>query len=65
MAQLKIDDKIAELTLGHKIVGIEAVYNRNSYFEDKSDALARLGAHFTDVLNAPSGNSNVVQLRAG
>jgi integrase len=61
MAKIGVPDKIAELTLGHKIVGIEAVYNHNDYLTPKSVALDRLAAHISDVL---SGATNVIALRS-
>lgn len=63
MADLDIDDKIAELTLGHKIKGIEAVYNRADYIAKKSAALARLAAHIADVLEPKSDPRKVVSIR--
>jgi hypothetical protein len=35
---------VAERVLGHVIAGVEAVYDRHSYFDEKADALAKLAA---------------------
>jgi hypothetical protein len=53
MADLDIDDKIAELTLGHKIKGIEAVYNRSDYIEKKSAALDRFPSRTRNAIARP------------
>jgi integrase len=64
MAELEIDDRIAELTLGHKIKGVEAVYNRAKLTERKSAALQKLTEHIVRLLNAPEP-SNIVSFRQG
>jgi integrase len=61
MARAKVADNVAERTLGHAIRGIEAVYNRHDYFEEKADALTRLAALVEMILNPPEGN--VIALR--
>jgi hypothetical protein len=49
--------------LGHAIVGIEGVYNRHAYLDEKSDALQRLANLVETVLNPPA-KSNVVEFVA-
>ena len=56
MAKIAVPDHIAERTLGHQLQGVQAVYNRHSYFEEKSNALQQLG-HFVDtIINPPPPN---------
>ena len=43
---------VAELVLGHVQRGVEAIYNRHAYFEEKGDALDRLAAKLTDIIYA-------------
>ena len=64
MSRLAISRDIAERTLGHAIVGVEAVYDRHSYFDEKSDALRRLAELISLILNSPEA-INVVTLRGG
>lgn len=63
MARIKVDRIHAELALGHKIKGIEGVYDRHDYFEEMSAALDRLAAHISDVLDPSPSSGNVVPLR--
>jgi integrase len=62
MADLGIDDKIAELTLGHKIKGIEAVYNRADYIAKKSEALQTLATEVGYIIEPESRPTNVVPI---
>ncbi len=54
---------IAERVLGHAIKGVEGVYDRHSYKEEKADALQRLAALVDSILNPRS--DNVVHLSTG
>jgi hypothetical protein len=47
--------------LGHVIAGVEGVYDRHSYREEKADALKRLAGLVETILNPPA--ANVVALR--
>jgi integrase len=51
---------IAERVMGHVIAGVEGVYDRHRYDEEKADALARLAALVERILNPPA--ENVVSL---
>jgi integrase len=44
LAALGVDPHIAERCLNHKIKGVEGVYNRHDYYEERRDALERLAA---------------------
>jgi integrase len=52
---------ISERVLGHAIAGVEGVYDRHSYDEEKADALKRLAALVGSIVNPP--RDNVVQLQ--
>ncbi len=41
LAALGIDPHIAERCLNHKIAGVEGVYNRHAYFDERREALAK------------------------
>ena len=53
---------IAERVLGHAIRGVEGVYDRHEYRDEKADALTKLAALVERILNPPAGN--VVALHA-
>jgi integrase len=63
LAELDIDDRLAEMVLGHKIKGVEAVYNRAKLTEKKADALNVLAAHIAQVIDPTPTPNNVVPLR--
>lgn len=50
MAATGVSDVVAELVLGHVQKGIQAVYNRHSYFEEKAEALDKLAEKLTDII---------------
>jgi integrase len=54
MTDLGISDRVAEQVLGHAVVGIEGIYNRSKYLDQKADALQRL-ADFIEQLVDPGG----------
>jgi integrase len=61
MARAGVRSDIAERTLGHVIVGVEGVYDRHAYFEEKGEALAALAALVERILKGDE--NNVVQLK--
>jgi integrase len=61
MARADVRPDIAERVLGHAIVGVEGVYDRHHYADQKADALARLASLITTIINPPKGN--VVRLK--
>ncbi|HZP69251.1 MAG TPA: tyrosine-type recombinase/integrase [Pseudolabrys sp.] len=63
MARAGVADNIAERTLGHAIAGVEGVYNRYDYFEEKGKTLDALAALVGTILNPPA-KDNVVDLAA-
>lgn len=61
LAALGVDPHIAERCLNHKIKGVEGVYNRHDYFEERRQAL-QLWAGFLEACEAGK-DFNVVPLR--
>lgn len=53
---------ISERVLGHTIQGIEAVYDRHSYFAEKADALRRLASLIEEITDG-SKPSKIVKLK--
>jgi integrase len=53
---------ISERVLGHAIPGVEGVYDRHSYSDEKADALNRLAALVESIIDPPVGN--VVAMRS-
>jgi integrase len=62
MSRAGVSSEHAERVLGHVIRGVEGVYDRHTYAEEKANALAALAALVERIVNPPSA-SNVVQLR--
>lgn len=61
MARAGVRSDIAEGTLGHVIAGVEGVYDRHAYLEEKGEALQALANLVERILQGDQGN--VVQLR--
>ena len=59
----RVGDVVAERVLGHAIGGVEGVYNRHGYLDEKADALARLAALLDQIIN-PNAQTNVVAIAA-
>jgi integrase len=61
LAALGVEAHIAERCLNHKLKGVEGIYNRHDYFEERKDALDR----WAKFLVACEGGDqwNVVPLR--
>jgi integrase len=56
MAKAGVPGDIAERVLGHKIRGIEGVYNQHNYPTEKRDALEKLAAMIERIVNPPPSN---------
>jgi hypothetical protein len=54
MARAKVRPDHAERVLNHKIAGVEAVYDRHSYEDEKRDALERLAALLRQIIAGPT-----------
>jgi integrase len=57
LARAGVRDDIAERCLGHVIKGVEKVYNRYAYLDEKSDAFEKLGALVLQILNSPAARA--------
>jgi integrase len=62
MPQAGVSEYVAERVLGHKVQGIESVYNLYDYFHDKADALLRLSDLVSRIIDPPDA-TNVVPYR--
>ena len=56
MARANVPPHIAERVLGHAIPGVEGVYDRHSYADEKANALARLAGLVELITSPPEGN---------
>ena len=63
MARAGVRPDIAERVMGHVITGVEGVYDRHSYRDEKADALKRLAGQIETILNP--ARENVVPISAG
>jgi integrase len=61
MSRAGVSSEIAERVLGHRIGGVEGVYDRHDYFEEKAVALGKLAALMEHIVHP---TDNVVPLRA-
>jgi integrase len=61
LSRAGVASEIAERVLGHTIGGVEGIYNRHQYFEEKADALQKLAALIEHILHP---TDNVIPLRA-
>jgi len=58
MARAGVRPDIAERVLGHVIAGVEGVYDRHTYREEKAEALKQLSGLVTSIVrHAPPGGS--------
>jgi integrase len=60
MSRAGVPREIAERVLGHAIRGVEGVYDRHEYRDEKADALARLAALIDSIINP---RDNVIPIR--
>ena len=56
MSRAGVRPEVAERTLGHAIGGVEAVYDRHDYLDEKSRALVMLADLIAMILVPPTGN---------
>jgi integrase len=61
MSRAGVRPDIAERVLGHKLQGVEGVYDRYAYLDEKADALARIARLIENIINPAS--DNVVPIR--
>ena len=63
MARAGVRPDISERVLGHVIPGVEGVYDRHSYLNEKCDALEKLSAIINSILQPEQ--KNVIRLERG
>ena len=56
MSRANVRPDIAERVRGHAVAGVEGVYDRHRYDDEKADALRRLAALIERIVNPPTGN---------
>jgi hypothetical protein len=56
MSRADVRPDIAERVLGHAIPGVEGIYDRHQYDDQKADALNRLAALTQAILDPPKDN---------
>lgn len=61
MSRAGVRPDVAERVLGHVIHGVEGIYDRHSYLDEKRDALERLAALVERIIEPPA--DNVVGIR--
>ena len=61
LSRTTVRPDISERVLGHAIRGVEGIYDRHHYDDEKADALAKLAALINTIINPPS-DTNVVPL---
>jgi integrase len=62
MSRAGVSSEHAERVMGHVIPGVEGVYDRHAYFDEKAIALAKLAALIERIVHPPEGDV-VVPLR--
>ena len=60
MSRAGVLSEHAERVMGHAIGGVEGVYDRHSYFDEKADVLARLAALINSIVHP---RANVVAMK--
>ena len=60
MSRAGVPSEHAERVLGHAIPGVEGVYNRHQYFDEKANTLRKLAGLLSLILNPPAGNVVVI-----
>ncbi|WP_436434890.1 hypothetical protein, partial [Enterococcus faecium] len=56
MSRAGVRSEISERVLGHQIIGVEGVYDRHDYIEQRAHALKKLAALVARIINPPANN---------
>jgi len=51
MSRAKVSSKDAERVMGHSLPGVEGIYDRHAYFDEKTEALAKLANLIDSIVN--------------
>jgi integrase len=62
LSRARVRPEVAERVLGHAIQGVEGVYDRHSYDEERAEGLSRLARLIEPIINLPK--NNLVELPA-
>ena len=60
LSKLKVVDEVAEAVLAHSRKGIQGVYDKHDYFDEKKEALTLWAGRLRDIITPPP--ANVVKL---
>ena len=63
LAELGVNDIVAEQVLGHKISGIAGVYNRYQYDAEKRQALALWEKRLSEIIQPAPPDKNVIPFK--
>jgi integrase len=63
MSRAGVSGEHAERVLGHAIKGVEGVYDRHAYNDEKTDALQRLANLINNIINPPADNVRQLKRR--
>lgn len=56
LSALGVQDRIAEMTIGHKVQGLHKVYDQHSFLDERRDALARWERHLLGIVEPLPNN---------
>ena len=56
LSALGVQDRIAELTIGHRVQGLHKVYDQHSFLQERRDALARWEQHLLGIVEMRPAN---------
>ena len=56
MSRAGVRPDVAERVMGHAIAGVEGIYDRHSYRNEKADALRRVAGLIETIINPSVGN---------
>ncbi len=62
LAEIGVDDIVAEKVMSHKLQGVLGVYNRHPYLDEKRLALSRWEAHLKQITGMSEIHRNVIFL---
>jgi integrase len=65
MARAHVSSEIAERIMGHALPGVEGIYNRFAYLNEKAHALAALAKLIEDIVNGSPSKVIPIRRRRG
>ena len=64
LSALGVQDRIAEMTIGHKVQGLHKVYDQHSFLEERREALTQWEQHLLGIVE-PKADNIVPMVRHG